>query len=147
MADSDLDGVPFYPGGRVPDGWTTLIEDIASQTDASAQEVAESIAESAIERIYDSQAMRDEEEGVRDVYKQMLYEIRVESGRQGLMNVRRSFGNIVNNDHSAFIDQQDRDDGDVDIDPDRCQHVKDDGQQCGNTVVDGSDYCHIESHG
>jgi len=32
------------------------------------------------------------------------------------------------------------------LDPDRCQHVKDDGDQCGNPPEDGGDYCHIDSH-
>lgn len=149
MSDDDgieLKGVPFFPGGRVPEGWVALITDISEETGNSPQEIAESMAESAIERVYDSPAYREEEEGVRDVYKQMLDEIRTESDRQGLVNVRRSFGNIVNNDHSAVIEQQEQA-AEEELDPERCLHVKDGGEQCGNAPEEGSDYCHIESHG
>lgn len=148
MADDDiiLRGVPFFPGGRVPDGWTTNIEEIAAETDATPQEVAESMAESAIERVYDSPAFREEEEGVREVYKQMLDEIRTETDRQGIQNVRRSFYNIVSNDHSAVVEQQAQAE-EEELDPEKCQHVKDNGEQCNNPPEEGSDYCHVESHG
>lgn len=33
-----------------------------------------------------------------------------------------------------------------DLDPERCQYVKDDGEQCQNPPTDDSDYCHVESH-
>lgn len=34
-----------------------------------------------------------------------------------------------------------------DLDPDKCQHVKDDGTQCGLPPTKGSDYCHTDGHG
>lgn len=33
-----------------------------------------------------------------------------------------------------------------DLDPNRCQFVKDDGEQCGNPKEEGSNYCWVEDH-
>lgn len=151
--DSDpltLKGVPIYRGGAVPDGFAALIEEIADDRGAPAQEVADSAAETAIANIFDQ--LRSTGDGVREPYKDMLNAIQADMGRDGVVLVRRSFGNVINDNHSAVIEAREVIDEAVglldedDLDPHLCQFVKADGEQCQNEREHGSDYCHLEKH-
>lgn len=114
-----LSGFPAFPGNEVPEGYQSLLEEIVEKSDdedRDAEEIAAQTAEQAIQSVFSQ--TRKEGYGLREPYKDMLNLIQCEMGRQGLMNVRRTFSNIVSENHSAIIEQEHQADQDDDSKPD-----------------------------
>lgn len=85
---------------------------------------------------------------IRDCYSDLEDE-------HGAVETRQMFhDNLGNRLNSQYVRSQedaeeeaDDAEDDSDLDPELCQHVLDSGEQCQNERVEGSDYCHLESHG
>lgn len=106
-----LDGVPIYPGNEVPDGYRSLIEDIVEKDDAedrTPQEIADTAGEQAIVSAF--REIRSDGDGVREPYKDMLLTIQSQLGRQGIMRVRQAFTDIISQNHSALVEEQEQTD-------------------------------------
>lgn len=67
----------------------------------------------------------------RQMYHQVEAEVGVVQARQAL---HENLGNRLNQRYVAAHE--------ADLDPDRCLHVKERGEQCGNDRPEGGDYCH-----
>jgi|APHM01.1.fsa_nt_gi hypothetical protein len=102
-----LEGVPIYPNNEVPDGFASLLADIAQEDETfegTPTDLAEITAEQAIATVYRN-TQRDSP-GIRDPYMEMLESIQSLGGQEALLQVRQQFTRIISENHSAITQPQ-----------------------------------------